>query len=159
MPKKANAKHLARSCALQGLYQWQLTGNDLSDIDQSFAELIADEQEIAKVNRRLFEELLHQIPARVTELDEAFAPFLDRSVDQLDPVELGILRIGTYELLFKPDLPYRVAINEGVELAKEFGAEQSHRYINGILDRLAQKVRAIEFGAKRGQRAASKGEG
>ncbi|MCW8887605.1 MAG: transcription antitermination factor NusB [Gammaproteobacteria bacterium] len=153
---KPNAKHLARSCALQGLYQWQLSGNDLNDIDQSFAELVAGEQEMAKVNRTLFDELLHQIPARVIELDEAYEPFLDREADQLDPIELVILRIGAYELLFKPELPYRVAINEGVELAKEFGAEQSHRYINGILDKLAQKVRAIEVAANKKQRA-SKG--
>ncbi|MCW8825892.1 MAG: transcription antitermination factor NusB [Gammaproteobacteria bacterium] len=153
---KPNAKHLARSCALQGLYQWQLSGNDLNDIDQSFAELVAGEQEMAKVNRPLFDELLHQIPARVIELDEAYEPFLDREADQLDPIELVILRIGAYELLFKPELPYRVAINEGVELAKEFGAEQSHRYINGILDKLAQKVRAIEVAANKKQRA-SKG--
>lgn len=153
---KPNAKHLARSCALQGLYQWQLTGNDLSDIDQSFAELVAGEQEMAKVNRALFEELLHQIPTLVTELDEAFESFLDRSTDSLDPIELVILRIGAYELLYKPELPYRVAINEGVELAKEFGAEQSHKYINGILDKLAQKVRAIEVAAKRKQKTATK---
>ena len=151
---KPNAKHLARSCALQSLYQWQLTGNDLNDIEQSFTELVAEDQEIAKINRRLFEELLHQIPARVTELDEAINPFLDRSADQLDPIEQVILRIGAYELLYKPELPYRVAINEGVELAKEFGAEQSHRYINGILDKLAHKVRAIEVAANKKKRAA-----
>lgn len=151
---KPNAKHMARSCALQSLYQWQLTGNDLSDIEQSFAELVEGEQEVAKIHRGLFEELLHQIPARVTELDEAINPLLDRSADQLDPIEQVILRIGAYELLFKPELPYRVAINEGVELAKEFGAEQSHRYINGILDKLAQKVRAIEVAAKKKQRSA-----
>ncbi|MDH3353951.1 MAG: transcription antitermination factor NusB [Chromatiales bacterium] len=153
---KPNSKHLARSCALQGLYQWQLTGNDLSDIDQSYAELVAGEQEITKVNRALFEELLHQIPARVTEIDEAYEPFLDRSAEQLDTIEQVILRIGSYELLYKPELPYRVAINEGVELAKEFGAEQSHRYINGILDKLAQKVRAIEVAANKKQRASKK---
>ena len=153
---KPNPKHLARSCALQGLYQWQLTGNDLSDIDQSFAELVAGEQEMGKINRGLFDELLHQIPARVTELDEAYEPFLDRSADQLDPIELVILRIGAYELLFKPELPYRVAINEGVELAKEFGAEQSHRYINGILDKLAQKVRPVEVAAKKKQRSSKR---
>jgi N utilization substance protein B len=150
---KSNAKHLARSCALQGLYQWQLTGNDLSEIEQSFAELISGEQDMAKVNRGLFEELLHQIPARVEELDEAYEPFLDRAADQLDPIELVILRMGAYELLFKLELPYRVAINEGVELAKEFGAVESHRYINGILDKLAHKVRAIEVAANRKQRA------
>ncbi len=151
---KPNAKHQARSCALQSLYQWQLSGNDLSDIEQSFAELVAGEQEIAKIHQGLFEELLHQIPARVTELDEAINPFLDRSADQLDPIEQVILRIGAYELLFKPELPYRVAINEGVELAKEFGAEQSHRYINGILDKLAHKVRAIEVAANKKKRSA-----
>ena len=129
----------------------------VSDIEQSFAELVAEEPEmavaIAKANRTLFEELLHQIPARVTELDEAYESFLDRSVDQLDPIELVILRIGAYELIYKPELPYRVAINEGVELAKEFGAEQSNRYINGILDKLAHKVRATEVAAKRKQRS------
>jgi N utilization substance protein B len=89
----------------------------------------------------------------VEELDEAYEPFLDRAADQLDPIELVILRMGAYELLFKLELPYRVAINEGVELAKEFGAVESHRYINGILDKLAHKVRAIEVAANRKQRA------
>jgi N utilization substance protein B len=85
------------------------------------------------------------VPKQLDRIDGALAEFTDRPVAQLDPVERAILRIGTYELLFRPDVPYRVVVNEGINLAKDFGATQSHRYINGILDRVARRHRATEI--------------
>lgn len=132
----------ARRRALQALYQWQLTGQDLCDIDRQFLE----EQEMGKVDIDYFQELLHQIPKHLDELDGQCDSFLDRPMSQIDPVEQAILRIGSYELAKRPEIPYRVVINEAVELAKAFGAEQSHKYINGVLDKVAQQLRAVETG-------------
>ena len=88
---------------------------------------------------------MREVPARVAEIDAALEPFLDRPLAQVDPVERAILRLGGYELIQHPDLAYRIVINEAVELAKVFGAEQGHRYVNGVLDKLARAVRSAEF--------------
>jgi N utilization substance protein B len=141
----SRARSLARQRALQALYQWQMTGQDLVDIDKQFME----EQDMQKVEKKYFHELLHQIPMCLSELDALSGEVLDRGIEQVDPVERAILRIGIYELKHRIDIPYRVVINEAVELAKIFGAEQGHKYINGILDKVAQKVRAIEIKAAR----------
>ena len=141
----SRARSLARQRALQALYQWQMTGQDLSDIDKQFME----EQEMKKVEIKYFQELLHQIPKHLNELDGLSGEVLDRGIEQVDPVERAILRIGTYELKNRIDIPYRVVINEAVELAKVFGAEQGHKYINSILDKVAQKIRATEVKAAR----------
>ena len=138
----SRARSQARRRALQALYQWQMTGQDLCDIDRQFLE----EQEMGKVDIDYFKELLHQIPKLVDELDGQCDVFLDRPMSQIDPVEQAILRIGSYELEKRLDIPYRVIINEAVELAKAFGAEQSHKYINGVLDKVAQEQRAAETG-------------
>ncbi len=144
----SRARSLARQRALQALYQWQMTGQDLADIDRQFME----EQDMKKVEIKYFQELLHQIPQNLNELDSLCGEVLDRGIEQVDPVERAILRIGTYELKHRIDIPYRVVINEAVELAKVFGAEQGHKYINGILDKVAQKVRTIEINAARSRR-------
>jgi N utilization substance protein B len=141
----SRARSLARQRALQALYQWQMTGQDLADIDKQFME----EQDMQKVEKKYFHELLHQIPMCLNELDALSGEVLDRGIEQVDPVERAILRIGIYELKHRIDIPYRVVINEAVELAKIFGAEQGHKYINGILDKVAQKVRTIEIKAAR----------
>jgi len=94
-----------------------------------------------------FETLLKGVPANMSSLDELLGPFLDRSIESVDPVERAILRLGTYELEHHLEVPYRVVINEGVELAKVFGAEQGHKYVNGVLDKIARKVRSQELGA------------
>lgn len=137
----------ARRRALQALYQWQLAGQDLRDIEAQFQQ----EMDMSAVDMELFRELLHRVPARADTLDAAFGPLLDRPAEQLDPIERAILRMGTYELEERIDVPYRVVINEAVELAKQFGAEQSHRYINGVLDKVARGVplRAAEMKAAR----------
>jgi N utilization substance protein B len=141
----SRARSLARQRALQALYQWQMTGQDLADIDKQFME----EQDMQKVEKKYFHELLHRIPMCLGELDALSGEVLDRGIEQVDPVERAILRIGIYELKHRIDIPYRVVINEAVELAKIFGAEQGHKYINGILDKVAQKVRTIEIKAAR----------
>ena len=127
------ARSAARQRTLQALYQWQFTGQTTQVIETQFFE----EQDMGKVDVPYFQKLLHNIPKYVNQLDEAFTPFLDRNITQLDPIELTILRIGCYELTYCQDVPFKVVINEAVELAKRFGAEQSHKYVNGILDKLA----------------------
>ena len=103
------------------------------------------EQDPAQTDVAYFSELVQCIPVRVAELDARLTPYLDRPVAELDPVELAILRIGVCELAHHPEIPFRVIINEAVELAKVFGAEQSHRYINGVLDKVARDLRRAEL--------------
>ncbi len=133
----------ARRCAVQALYQWQLTEQTPGQIEAHFLA----EDDLQKADTAYFRELVHQIPVRVAEIDTALEPLLDRPLAQVDPVERAILRIGGYELMQRPDIPYRIVLNEAVELAKVFGAEQGHRFINGVLDKLARGVRPVEFGA------------
>jgi len=137
----------ARSFALQALYQWQMAGQPVNEIDAQFRV----DNDMRNTDVRLFSELLVGVASRKSELDEQFKPFLDRELNDLDPVELAVLRIGAYELTQRMEVPYRVAINESVELAKTFGATESHRYVNGILDKLAQRVRMAEIRAKSGR--------
>jgi N utilization substance protein B len=131
----------ARRCAVQAIYEWQMTGQEPRLIA---AQFLAD-QDLGKADPDYFQELAHQVPARAAEIDAALEPFLDRPLAQVDPVERAILRIGGYELMQHPDLAYRIVINEAVELAKVFGAEQGHRFVNGVLDKLARAVRSVEF--------------
>ncbi|MDH5360831.1 MAG: transcription antitermination factor NusB [Gammaproteobacteria bacterium] len=141
----SKARHKARSRAVQAIYQWQLSGNNVREVEEYFLT----EQNMKKTDMELFTELLHGVPMNLTELDEAIAPILDRPLDEVDPVEKAILRIGCFEMMKKIDVPYRVVINEAVELAKEFGAEDGHKYINSILDRLAIRLRGDEVHARR----------
>lgn len=134
------ARHKARQLAVQALYQWQITRQDRSDIVSRFLT----DQEMSESVSEYFTELVAQVPARVEPIDAALSPLLDRKVNEVDPVERAILRIGVYELAYRPDIPYRVVINEAVEAAKVFGAEDSYKYVNGVLDKLAPKFRAEE---------------
>jgi N utilization substance protein B len=136
----SSARRRARRCAVQALYQWQVGGNDLNAIEAQFRA----EPDNRKADFDYFHELLHQVPAHVSELDAHLTPLLDRPVPEVDPVERAILRLCSYELAHRLDIPYRVVINEGVDLAKRFGAEQGHKYINGVLDALARELRPIE---------------
>lgn len=135
-----SARRKARRFALQGLYEWQLSGNPAFEIEARYRV----ENAMHKVDLDYFHELLHRIPVEADALDALFTPLLDRAFGSLDPVELATLRIGTYELKHRLDVPYRVVINEGIELAKTFGAAESHKYINGILDLLAAELRKHE---------------
>ncbi len=138
-----HARTRARRTALQALYQWDLGRQDLRDIEVQFLGA----QDMRKVDIHYFRELLHEVPARLDELDAEITPFLDRPTKQLDPIERAILRIGAYELKCRLEIPWRVVINEAIELAKMFGAEQSHKYVNGILDKAATQLRPVEMHA------------
>jgi N utilization substance protein B len=127
-----NPRTLARQRALQALYQWHLAQQDLALIESQFFK----EEDMFGVDKKYFRTLLQNVPLHVVVLDGKIEPLLDREINQLDPIEHTILRMGLYELLYHPDIPWRVTINEAVELAKLFGAEQSHKYINSILDKL-----------------------
>lgn len=139
----SRARSLARHKAVQALYQWQVSRQDMNEIDAQFSE----EQDMRKVDIAYFQELLHQVPKHLEELDAQIAPALDRTLAEVDPVERAILRIGAYELQFRPDVPYRVVINEAVELAKVFGGEQGYKYVNSVLDKVARNLRVTEMKA------------
>ena len=135
----------SRSLAIQALYQWQLAGQDVAAIINHFML----EQDGKKFDSDYFSELVRGVPARIDVLDAALAPCVDRALESVDPVERAILRVGAYELIEHPEIPYRVVINEAVELAKVFGAEQGHRYVNGVLDKAARALRPLETAARR----------
>lgn len=138
MPGHANTpRSRARRAALQALYQWQMTAEALDTIAAQFRAA----KTWKRIDEALFDALLNGVPGNVDALDEHLAPFLDRPISQVDPIERAILRMGAFELTQRQDIPWRVVINECVELAREFGAEQSHRYVNGILDNLARRTR------------------
>lgn len=140
----SSAKSKARQCAVQALYQWQMTGQNLSTIEREFKE----DQRLKNAQKSYFSDLFHGVSKHLDKIDASMVDFVDREVDNIDPVERAILRIGVYELLNKPEIPYRVVINEGVELAKCFGADGSHRYVNGVLDKVAKVQRKLEIEAK-----------
>ena len=141
------ARRKARHYAIQALYQWQLAGADLSQIEAEFRT----DNDMSKVDLEYFHDILHGVPREKTLLDEKVAPLLDRRMDEMTPVELAIVRLGAFEMLRRIDVPYKVVINEAIELAKTFGATDGHKFINGVLDKLAQRERSVEI---RGPRAA-----
>ena len=119
-----------------------MAGAQLNDIEAEFRA----EYDFGKVDGEYFHALLHEIPARVDEIEAVFAPHMvDRSVEELGPVELALLRIGSYELMERIDVPYKVVINESVNLAKKFGATDSHKFVNGVLDQVARQLRTVEI--------------
>jgi len=138
------ARRKARHYAMQALYQWQMAGSTLSAIEAEFRT----DNDMSKVDVPYFQELLHTVPKQLTELEAAFGPHLqDRALDELDPITQALLRLATYELKARLDVPYKVVINEAVSLAKKFGATDSHKFINGVLDRTAADLRAVEVQA------------
>lgn len=138
------ARTRARELLLQALYQKQIAGHDRRELLSQFREQVAYE----RVDQEFFEELLRAICDSQAELEQTIATFIDRPLEQLDPVELGILLIGVYELQSRIDIPYRVVINECVNLARRFGAIDGHKYINACLDAAAQSLREVEIRAK-----------
>ena len=143
----AHARARARRYAMQALYQWDLSGTDLPLIREQFLV----NEDFSRTDQPYFMELLSDLPAQADVVDASIAEFTDRPLAQLDPVERAILRIGIYELQQRIDIPYRVVINEAVQLAKKFGAEQGHAFVNGVLDRAASKLRRTEYNKTGGQ--------
>ncbi len=133
----------ARRRALQAIYQWQITHQDASEILRQFREI----QDLSQVDEAYFEQLLRCVTSEKGRLDEALRPFLDRPMEQVDVMERVVLLIGAWELLECPDMPYRVVLDESVDLAHRFGSEQGHSYVNAVLDKAARNWRAEEVAA------------
>jgi len=143
--RATRARSLSRKLAMQALYQWQLTGQSAAELRNQYAE----EEGWGDADADYFRELLNGITAGAAGLDATLAGLIDRPVEQLDPVERAVLLIGLYELGHRPDVPWRVVINESVELAKRFGATDGHKFVNAVLDRAARSLRAAEQSAAR----------
>ncbi len=135
------ARSRARRRALQALYAWQISGTAMKGIIEQFKH----EQEMEVADLDYFVDLLINIEKHRVDLDAALKPFLDREVDQVDPIERAVLRLGAYELIHRIDVPYRVVINEAIETTKRFGADFGHTYVNGVLDKLAAQSRGVEY--------------
>lgn len=143
-----SARRRAREFALQGLYQWQLNPSEASKVEAHVREL----EDFGKCDRAHFDALLHGCIEQRDELDAALVKFVDRSLQELSPIEHAVLWVGAYELRNCLDVPYKVAINEAVELAKSFGGTDGHKYVNGVLDHLAPLMRPDEVQAARARR-------
>ncbi len=140
-PIDMKARRNARKHAVQAIYQWQLTQFSIREIDQQFQ----DDYLGKRVDTAYFQILLHEVPTNVTQIDEAISTHISRPMQDIDPIELAVLRLATYELLFRIEIPHQVVINEALELAKTFGSQDSHRFVNGVLDKVARIARPIEF--------------
>ena len=132
-------RHKARHFAMQAVYQWQMTGQTPGQIEAQFLE----DQPVQGADLDYMHDLISGIVENVEHLDEVFEPFLSRPLKDLDQVEKAILRLGTFELLYRQDVPYKVVINEAIMLAKEFAEQDSHKFVNGVLDKV---VRAVQRG-------------
>jgi len=139
------ARSRARRRAAQALYAWQVGGNPMREVIEEFRH----EQDMEIADLDYFEDLLRGVEKHCAELDAGLVPWLDRDMAQVDPIERAVLRLAAYELRHRPDVPYRVVLNEAVEVAKRFGAEHGHTYVNGVLDKAAREWRAAETGDPR----------
>jgi N utilization substance protein B len=138
---KPAARRKARELALQGIYSWQMNGNTIESVELH----LATTNDMSKIDLVFFQELLRDTAKKVVELDVAIKPYLGRLPEELDPIEKAILRLATLELTQRIDVPYKVVINEAIELAKSFGAEESHKFVNGVLDKAVKTLRRHEL--------------
>jgi len=134
-------KRRARKLALQALYQWHMSQHDVYEIEAQFRVV----NNMDKVDVGYFCDILRGVPQHIQTIEEQFSPFLDRNITTLNPVELAVLRLGTFELLYKMEVPYKVVLDESISLAKSFGSQDGHKYVNGVLNQVAQQVRKIEI--------------
>jgi N utilization substance protein B len=135
------ARRKARKMALQALYQWQVAETPVHELLAQFAV----DQDLSKIDREYFSEVVRGVTTNKSDLDATLETCIDREIAKMTPIELTILRMGAFELSHRIDVPYRVVINEGVELAKAFGAADGHKYVNGVLDKLSKQLRATEI--------------
>ena len=142
---KGGSRHIARQAAVQALYQWDITGQNRLEIEKNFLS----DQKLAHSDFEYFQHLIADIPKQISDIDSTAQPYLDRDLDKVDPIERAILRLSVFELINHQEIPYRVVINEAVELAKTFGSDNSYRFINGILDKVVATVRELEVAASR----------
>jgi len=146
--KPKSARRRAREIALQGLYEWLVSGADAKVIDAHMRE----QDGFDKCDSAHFDALLHGCIAEAVDIDAVLTRHVDRKTTQLSPIEHGVLMIGVYELTHCIDVPYKVAINEAVELAKSYGGTDGHKYVNGVLDKAAGDLRPVEIKAARAKR-------
>lgn len=139
----AAERRKARHYGMQALYQWHMAQAPLNEIEAEFRS----DYDFSHVDSEYFHALLHGVPAQVDALEDTLTPLIDRDLNELDPIERTLLRMGTWELAHRLDVPYKVVINEAVALAKKFGATDSHKYINGVLDKAARELRKVEVDA------------
>ncbi len=144
-----SSRRRAREFALQALYQWQMSGNDLSAVEAHVTSVAGFE----KADRALFDLLLRGASEEAPALHALIAPHLDRSYDELSPIERAVLLLAAFELKHHLEAPYRVVINEAIELAKAYGGTDGHKYVNGVLDKLAAELRPAEVGVKQAAKA------
>ena len=137
-------RHRARELAVQGIYEWRLSGKSASLIEKA----TLDEKSLGRYDTEFFGQLLRGVIAQHEALGARIAPHLDRKLEELSPVEYSVLLLGAFELTQHPEIPYRVVINEAVELAKTFGGSDGHKFVNGVLDKLAAQVRVAEVAAR-----------
>lgn len=137
-----SGKRKARKLALQALYQWLMSGSELHEIEAQFRVI----NNMEKVDSEYFCRLLHGVPEQVQQLEDLLTPFVDRAISELNPIELTVLRIGAFELVACPEIPYKVVLDESISLTKEFGSQDGYKYVNGVLNNLAKQVRTIEIG-------------
>ncbi|WP_100643330.1 transcription antitermination factor NusB [Alteromonas facilis] len=137
---KVSPRHKARELALQGVYSWQLSSNAVEQVEL----MLATSNDMKQVDMTLFQRLLRGAVTQYDELDQQIKPYLGRLPEELDPIEKAILRISTFELVHCIETPYKVIINEAIELAKSFGAQDSHKFINGVLDKAVKTLRKHE---------------
>lgn len=140
------ARRFARQYALQALYQWQISHTLPAEIEEQF---LVHQQMSKKTDLAYFKDLVHAIPEYHEEIDNYMIPFLNRPIDELDPIELSILRLSIYELSRRLDVPYRVVINEALELTKKFGSIEGYKFVNGILDHVARQLRTHEISGEK----------
>ena len=133
-------KQRSRARVVQALYQWLVSGEDIKKIEQQFLN-----QKEGKISKAFFSNLFLNIPKNISSIEKIILPTLERDISELGPTEKAILYLGTYELKFQPEVPYRVVINEAVELAKLYGAEGSYKLVNSSLDKIAPELRSLEF--------------
>lgn len=143
-PKKS-PRRLARELAMQGLYQWRMSGNSVEVVEDHLEQ---ESDAWARADKPLARLLLRSAAARADVFEAQFQPYLDRPIGEISPIERAILLLATYELAERIETPYRVVINEAIELAKSFGGTDGHRFVNGVLDKLAPQLRAAEVEAK-----------
>ena len=139
------ARSRSRRRALQAIYAWQMADAPVERVLDQFRH----EQDMEVADLEYFEALVRGVVANCADLDGALAKFVDREIAQVDPIERAVLRIAAFELRHRPDVPYRVVINEAIETTKRFGADQGHTYVNGVLDKAAADWRATEFQSRR----------
>jgi len=136
----AKSRGKSRRLAMQAIYQWQMTGDNISDIKQQFFE----ENNMAKLDAEFFSAMVSGVASSISELDPLLEKYMTRTVESVDPVERSILRLATYEFINRLEIPYRVVLNEAVNITKEFCSEKSHTFVNAVLDKVAKEIRQVE---------------